>query len=140
MIPVYQTRFGGGDTPPAEQGNCWQAAVASVLDLPLDDAFDQTKHDWRDPVPWYDAWLKWLARYSLATVYVQGMGKVTTPYGYHLADVDSVTIPGGLHIVVVKDGEVVHDPNPHAETVGDIKGVHLFVPLDAGRLIWEARS
>ena len=35
MIPVYQTAFGGPDSP--TPGDCFRACVASILELPIDE-------------------------------------------------------------------------------------------------------
>ncbi|MCH6575571.1 MAG: hypothetical protein IH795_10285, partial [Bacteroidetes bacterium] len=40
VIPVNQTKFGGSDAPIEEQGDCFRACLASILELALDEVFD----------------------------------------------------------------------------------------------------
>lgn len=141
MIKVYQTTFKGKDAPIEEQGNCWQATVASILEIDLADAFDVRQYDQEKPEEskWFDKFNEWLAQYGLGCVFVGVRNKdnlpITSPPGYHMAEVKSTTLTTGeTHIVVIKGLEVVHDPNPHAEKVGDLIAIYLFVPLDVARV------
>ena len=95
---------------PDVQGNCLQAALASILDLPLVEVphFVQDDHDHPDDPDWhwYSRMLAWL-----------------TARGLHLRDGDGAP-PGSLvlalgksprglgHVVIQRDGETVHDPHP----------------------------
>ncbi|KKL84801.1 hypothetical protein LCGC14_1961060, partial [marine sediment metagenome] len=45
MKPIYQTRFAGPDAPVAEQGNCFAACLASILECSLEEVdvlFDES--------------------------------------------------------------------------------------------------
>lgn len=135
MIKVYQTKFGGLDNSIEEQGNCFQACLASVLEIPLEQCFDVRRYG--DGI-WFDELNKWLADYELACVWVylpeNKEVTFTLPLGYHLAEVKSTTLSKGEnHVVVIKDYKLEHDPNPHAINIGDLVGIYLFVPLDAAK-------
>lgn len=98
MIPVDQTYL--VDTHPLIEGNCLQAAVASIYELPL------------DAVPHFilfgDFWFAAMAKY----VESRGLSieKVTESSDYVLAFGPS---PRGVrHAVVWKDGKLAHDPHP----------------------------
>lgn len=132
MKRVYQTGFGPSYAPIGEQGNCFQACVASILEIPLEEAFDCRSYTNEN---WFDAFNKWLSSYNLAAI----LGNVppvehfrmSALKGYHLAQVKSTTLPEGQdHMVVMKDGKFVHDPNPHAETIGEMQGFYLLITLD----------
>ncbi len=143
MKPVDQTKFGGINAPVDEQGNCWQAAVASVLEIPLEEAFDVRQHD-QGELHWWGIWLAWLAGYGLGCLFFpwnEATGPGTEAVGYHMAETESMTLKNGeTHVVVLKDGEVVHDPNAKAEAVGKIIGVYMFVPLDVAIVARAART
>ena len=144
MIKIYQTRFGGIDKPLEEQGNCFQACLASILEIPLEEAFDCILYD-RSPrgtelpkQPWYLAFNKWLAKFNLTSIYLSWqptMPTVTTILGYHIAEVKSPTLENGeTHAVVIHDGDLVHNPNPGSQAnPEDLLGIYLIVPLDATR-------
>jgi len=62
LIPVHQTRFGD------KTGNCFQAAVATLLSLNLDDVpdFCQAGDD-----KWFDDFQEWLSRRGMCATIVQ---------------------------------------------------------------------
>jgi len=143
MIKIFQTRFGGLDKPTNEQGNCFQACIASILEIPLKEAFDCTPYGPSEkgtPVEkdsWYVDFNKWLAERGLASIYLECsrvVPAVTQILGYHLAEVKSTTLKNGeSHCVVIHNGNLVHDPNPNSKANLDyVFGVYLIVPLDVG--------
>lgn len=121
MKPVTQTIIGRGPKFGEECGNCLQAALASVLELPLEEVphfcFDATEDD--ADSRWFvtmNAWLR--ERFGLSVVYLT-IGNSWKPEGYHLM---SGTSPrGSMHETVGFKGEIVHDPHPAGGGVsGDI--------------------
>lgn len=137
MKPVYQTRFGGLKAPFEERGNCFQACVASILEIPLEEAFDC--RTWEDET-WFDKFNDWLSKYGLVCIAFDHNDKkplaCTEIKGYAIMECKSETLyHGEYHVVVIKDQEVVHDPNPNAIRVGECQGFYLFVPLDPARQI-----
>jgi hypothetical protein len=116
MKKVYQTKFGGYGDPINERGNCWQAAVASILELTLDEVPDI--NDFQDG-EWFEKFREWLNQFGLD---IRGLsheseGNQTNneSRGYYLLECESTTLyQGEHHIVVARNGEVVHDPNPKA--------------------------
>lgn len=95
MTPVMQTHLGGPEATIV--GNCMQAAVASLLDLELDDVphFVQESTE-----PW-DAFARWL--YPAEVVEVDGdtQGELL---------VFGPTRGGTHHWVIYRDGQLAHDP------------------------------
>jgi len=135
MKKVYQTTFGGLDAPKEKQGNCWQACVASILEIPLDEAFDCRPYWGQTDGKWFDRFNEWLAKYGLTCIamdHTEEKGLPSSPFlGYHIAEFTSCTLKNGEgHVCVIHNGEVVHDPNPHAEKVGKAMGIYLFVALN----------
>jgi len=124
MIAHTQTIFGNGDAG-ATPGNCTQAALASLLDLPLDQ------------VPHLILFHEW---HKATKLFLDGMGKTLRVYvapgevreywayiGVKVAGLDRV--PSGqmilamgpshngpwAHIVVWKGGQLVHDTHPNGK-------------------------
>jgi hypothetical protein len=103
MIPVKQTKRGGPDVPPEERGDCWPACLASLLEVPLEDV--PIPHDDRH---WWDVTQEALAPHGYEAVH---MDEKYWPAGYWIAAVPSRNLgPGVKHVVVMRGGEVAHDP------------------------------
>jgi len=145
VIKIYQTRFGGSDKPIIEQGDCFQACLASILEIPYEQAFscvygyDKPKEgELFEKQPWYVDFNKWLEQYGLASIYLEWkptIPAVTSLLGFHIAEVKSSTLKNGdTHAVVIHNGDLVHDPNPKSKVNGDdLLGVYLLVPLDISK-------
>ena len=133
MIKVSQTKFGGHGSPLEEQGNCFQACVASILEIPLEEAFDCR------PYPdgtWFDKFNEWLKPYGLYCIAFDHTKEkpvtCTQVAGYAIMDCMSTTLyHGEHHVVVILNQKVVHDPNPHAGVqVGECQGFMLILPIN----------
>ena len=134
MKRVYQTRFGGADAPQAEQGNCMQACIASILEIPLEEAFDTTLYP---DETWFDKFNEWLAGYQLACVYFESSKehpiRCTEILGYHINEVWSGSLKNTKHAVVCHNDRLVHNPNERCqETNGNI-GVYMFICLNPAK-------
>ena len=137
MNQVNQTRFGGKDAPVRKQGNCFQACVATVLQIPLEEAFD---HAFLPDDQWFGEFNKWLEQYGLGCIFLEtSEEKPATCSGFlgiHIAECMSKTLyHGERHAVVIKNGNLLHDPNPNAKEQGECQGIYIFVPLEAYRLV-----
>lgn len=126
MKPVYQTRFGGPNDPEHEQGNCMQAALASIFEVRLDDAPDFTGEIVSGK--WFLRLEAWLAVRNLELVIVgQGAHFIPPVEGHYIQCLESTTLgPGEGHTVVAENGQVVHDPNPHAKSLGKLQESWFF--------------
>ena len=106
MIPVYQTDFGCG------RGNCLQACIASILELPLEDVpHFSLEEEWREA---RDNFLKQFDLYMIE-VDAEACRKIGHHlYGYHIIAGPAPGQPydGLWHAVVGYNGEIVHDPHP----------------------------
>jgi hypothetical protein len=111
MKPVSQTKFGGAQHEVSERGNCWEACLASILEVSLDDIGNFHSDD-----PDYDFWVA--TQEALARLgYVCCILDIKFAIGscYWIATVPSVRLKwswGGpmLHSIVMKGGKVAFDP------------------------------
>lgn len=117
MRPVDQTKFGSPD------GNCFQASVASILELPLEEVPDFDGDDW------YEKFTEWLKP--------RGFYPLTFKMGEWKPPPDAYTIFGGksprgdwLHAVVGIGGEVAHDPHPDRTGLLTLDDATLLIPFD----------
>lgn len=101
MIPVYQTNFS------VPGGNCLQACLASLFELPLEEVPDFANLGSDD---WWTQCQDWCYKkfgvYPIHT-HLAGSRDATMLHGYYL-----ITLDEGIHAVVARGGEVVHDPFP----------------------------
>lgn len=100
MRPVDQTMF--GHTPPHDAGNCLQACIASLLELPLDDV----PHFVADGDGWWSALLDWLRCRGFWVAET-----VDPSPGLGFAGGKSPRGDWG-HAVVTDGPDIAHDPHP----------------------------
>lgn len=105
MTPVMQTVFG------QRSGNCMQAAVASLLDLPLETVphfFDQVDvEDVHAARIGWEKFAEFFASFGTVMSMHRGEGAFAFP---HIATGVS---PRGIHHAVICDGfQLLHDPHP----------------------------
>lgn len=120
MIPVDQTTYGPND------GNCFSACIASILEVPLASVPRVYNLD--------GDLLRWLATQVLsATLYD---ASIYMPPGYAIAAGPSLRFAGRMHACVAYDGRVVHDPHPSRD--GLPFGVVDFVVIhgSGGKAMW----
>lgn len=125
MIPVHQTTFYDPDAPPDKQrGNCLTAVVASLLELPIEDVpnfvQDDVDHEGDPDWDWWTTLHRFITErgYQMHYLAVPGGPPSAFPLpkpGEHYAVIGlSPRGPQGLihHIVIHRDGQMVHDPHP----------------------------
>jgi len=123
MIPYTQTNL--------DPGNCWQTAIASILEVPVETLPDQSVCDiWEKPNPNdYTTWKRLdpcyngelrsylythhKLAYLVLSPYIQTVLQVKPP-GIHLMSGETVRTPYNRtnHIVIANNGEMVWDPHP----------------------------
>lgn len=116
MTPVDQTRFFDPTLPVGEQrGNCLQAVIASLLDLPLeivphfvqDHVDSDGDRDWWDSLVTFVRSHGWNPHFAVPIVDYPGQHLfVSGPSPRGEGD------DGLWHVVIYRDGELVHDPHP----------------------------
>lgn len=132
MIPVYQTRTVANDGT----GNCFNACVASILEMPLRDVCD-VQPDF--PGDYWGEWGKWLATHGMQLNYVplkqgppKGFAIATGFGGRNYPDDHEKAGQPILHAAVVFNGELAHDPFPCAKQFSDIRYYWTITPLADG--------
>lgn len=106
MIPVEQTKI----SSPTVKGNCFAACIASILEIPIEDAFEIWDYGEDN---WHDELHSWLFKRGLTMCTVS----VLDPGVYAIAAGASPRGVSGGHSVIWKDGECVHDPHPSKEGI-----------------------
>lgn len=122
MIPVYQTMTVANNG----QGNCFNACIASIIEMPLRDVgniLPQSPNYW-------EQWEKWFAERGL---FLNMHGSKNIPNGFAIASgFSGRTYPENhkmagkkiRHAVVVFGGELVHDPFPAATGDWEFDGLY----------------
>jgi hypothetical protein len=136
VIPVRQTIFVA--TNPKGRGNCQSAAMASLLELPLDQVIDTASDDCRDGGFWVTI-AAWLAHRGLKSVTLEP-GDISLQGAYSIGSGPS---PRGRfwHAVVCKNGQMVWDPHPSDDGLVSIESHDVFVPMsEAEKKLHALRS
>lgn len=130
MTPVFQEIVDKGD------GDCFRAAVASILDLTI----EQVPHFIRYPnSTWFHMYwhflrfFNWEYAGNCSIDADRGIREEDSLNGYFIATVPSHTYPGsGVTHSVIMDlqGIIAHDPNPNKYFLGKTKE-------EAGVIYWH---
>lgn len=108
MKPVDQTRRNDYN------GNCWAAAIASILEVPLEEVDidlaacdpDTFEERW-----WVEMNTHLIRRHGVILVAYSAL-EYPAPKGYAVGIGPSKSLPNVGHAVVVLNGKMVHDPSP----------------------------
>lgn len=142
MRPVRQTKRGGPDVPPEERGDCWNACLASLLEVPIEAVpvphSDDPEHHW------WDATQEALEPHGYEVVMASWN---VYPSGYWIAVVPSKNLGSYddgtpvMHVIVMHGGEVAHDPclgerYPAGTPIDELElnGAYVLVPLQVRSL------
>ena len=126
MIPVTQSIVNGGD------GDCLRAAVASILDITLEEVphFVRYKERWFDMFYMFMNFHGWEMSGTWYASFYQGVKEEGSVNGYFITIVPSSMFEGKTHAVIMDiSGTIVHDPNPNQFYKGKTKE-------EAGVLRW----
>ena len=144
MIPVSQTKRGGPDVPPEERGDCFDACLASVLEVGIEETYVPHVEEW------WTAAQETAERHGHRIVYYalphshsgREIGEWLGPI-YWLAGIPSLNLgldANGepvMHVVVMRGTELAHDPSlgerhPLGEVGEDfrVNDVMFLVPLE----------
>lgn len=128
MKPVMQT------IRTRENGNCFQACIASILEIPLEEVphfcGDMNEKWWEDFVEWM------VGNYDLCPVLIEldATGVMMPNVGYCIVSGEGGL--GVLHSVVGKDGDIVFNPqgNDPIYELKNTKDFIVFVARDASKI------
>lgn len=138
MTPVFQT------VVDKDNGNCMQAAIASMFDMELDDVPNFV--EWSSSSEWYFRYCDFMESmgFDVETVscnleliskieLYRELANQIAVSGAIYASVKSSIFDGGAHAVLINNvGVVIHDPNPNQFFLGlDV--------VDSGHLITYER-
>jgi hypothetical protein len=119
MMPVEQTAF-------FPDGNCMEACVASILEIPIANV---AKIASTDDTNWWAGFCKWLAGRGLKAAWAN-IADTAVPGGYAIIGARSPRADV-LHAVVALDGIIVWDPHPdRAMGVGEWVDWVTFAPIE----------
>lgn len=118
MTPVCQefyARYKGEEPGPGVEGDCFRAALASLLDLPLSAVPHFLKEAEGDKIYFWQLVQSWLAGRGQAMILTRGM--MFSHFAYAgMAPVFHLIVgedeDGDGHTLVGLNGKVVWDPNP----------------------------
>ena len=114
----------GKDNP---RGNCLQAAIATVMAIPLNDAFDATDPA-VDPEKWHIEIDQWAAQRGW-----QIRSQRHCPSDEYCIAIGSTVRENGLHTVVFRDGQFWHDPHPDRSGLVRVRYYLRICPIAALR-------
>jgi hypothetical protein len=126
VIPVFQT------TVDKEKGDCLRAALASILELKLEDVphLRLLGENWFETMYsflWDNGYEFHGSKYGTDILtYDKGVK------GYYIVQGKSRTYPDCKHNVVFKDGKMVHDPNPSNKGLATIEDCWMIEPKKKG--------
>ncbi len=136
MIPQRQTVFVADH--PKGYGNCQQAVLASLLELPIAEVIDTTSDEVRDNGFWPPIY-EWLADRGLKVLHVPpGDTRLNGQYSIGMGP-----SPRGKfwHAVICKNGRMVFDPHPSDDGLKKIERHDVIVPMtDAEVKMHECRK
>ena len=119
MTPVDQTHFWAPDG--SSQGNCLQAATASILDLPLDEV--PNFHDCEQG--FWQGFKDFIKSRGYVVMALRKDGWCRHSGAHYLAYGQS---PRGVtHAVVYCRGVLAHDPHPSRAGILDVEEINVLV-------------
>ena len=139
MIPVNQSIFG------SENGDCLRAAVASVLELGIEDVphfiavcRGCKKPTCRDCHKWHYGFVDFMSELGFDITWTQDLSCLSHEglFGEYHVVIYTYNKDTG-HAVVAQGDRVIHDPNPHFK--GSLIGERVSLLLDANVLVVSRR-
>ena len=106
-----------------EVGDCVRAVTASILELDPKDVPHFVKN--QPGSDWYDTWEDFMITHKVRPIMlIPPWNSVPRPRGYYLA---SGPAPRGCkHIIIMKDGQIAHDPHPSRAGLTEIEAVWIL--------------
>ena len=129
MKPVYQTRYG------AKTGNCFQACIASLFELNLQDVPDFCNR--YDDGSYHKEFVKWLNKKGYSAISV----KANSLYSHCLKNCLVLTAgknkDGIMHQAIYKNGKPVFNPNKKCSGITP-EFIDIIFPLDPNKMQFKA--
>lgn len=137
MKPVHQTLFRADQADTEgddfQRGNCLQAAIASVFELPLEDVPHFVGHE-----DWWGELERWLRGRNIAVMWLPreqfANATMHAPWGAFMLATGKSPRGDYKHVVVWHDFEMAHDPHPSGDGLdGDPEGFYYFIVADPAK-------
>jgi hypothetical protein len=156
MIPITQTKVvvRNSKDEVVVNGNCWAAAIASILELPLTEVpnfeiwFKEDTGFWWELTnrflhisgyklvysPWFQAfhkteeeWNDWIKQEEFESFgnYHQAREDFKDQYYF----ISGQSPRGVSHVTIWQNGKMVHDPHPTREGILELKSFEQIIPL-----------
>jgi len=119
---VTQTTFYDPNSP--NKGNCTEAAVASILNIPLEEV-PNFRNEGEDN--FWDTFEKFL----LSKGFFAFLCPNFHPETLYLAS--GMSNRGVMHMVVYRDGDLYWDPHPSRSGIDKVEHTYTLIPLDPGK-------
>jgi len=137
MIPTEQTILHDPDL--GLVGNCFQAILAALLHLPIDNVPHFCK---LYPARWRKKLNEWLRPFGLAYLEIGGdVAQTFADFGitecFHEIAGDSPRFPSVLHSCVGKDGAWIFDPHPDKQGIERAEAIGIFIVLEPWKFVGE---
>ena len=126
------------------KGNCFEASIASILEIPLEDIPDFYADE---DVDWLSACNKWLHAYGFFALGINVQSeKINREELKHITDnvmceaaVNSPRYSGVKHSIVFYKGVVLHDPHPSKDSMDckldDLLSIIIFIAIDPAKTL-----
>lgn len=126
MKPVDQTLFG------ADQGNCFSACVASLLEVRIDALPNFCWHFTNDSEDsWVEHTRRWLVNhYCVDLLMLTSLPDGFPPQAFYLVGGMSKRVL--LHSVIYLDGKLAHDPHPDRSGIEAVVDWSFLLPCPRG--------
>ena len=119
MKPVDQEFF----YDKGEIGDCVRAVTASILELDPKNVPHFVKN--QPGFDWYDTWEQFMINNGIKPIMITPpWDRPAKPSGYYLASGPAKR--GCKHIVIMWDGNVVHDPHPSRDGLEEIEAIWIL--------------
>ena len=129
MKPILQTVFG-------QLGNCFQACIASVLEIELSEVPNLNPRKGVAQTEQDQILNDWLAPMGLRYINIRLQEEKLKPIldgVYHLIEGGSPRSKNYAHVVVGRSGEMIFDPHPDKTGVTGFPVYGIFVVKNPGR-------
>lgn len=110
--------------PPRSIGNCQRACLASMLGCDIDSLPAWEQIHYGDADKWWEAMGKACRARGVSLAYIRNGAP---PVGIAMAH--GISPRGTPHVVIVKDGALIHDPHPDGTGLVSIDGYEVLVSV-----------
>ena len=129
MIPVMQTSFG-------EDGNCFEACVASILEIPLEEVVKLNNKGTINGKHWqvvFNEWLNKRGLWSFAAIFDgnHSITEILEHAGYSI--ISGYSSRSLMHSTVWLGSKMVHDPHPSGNGIKKPEDIFVIIPFKYGR-------